>query len=258
VTLLLRRLLLPFAAVAILVAAALRLPLRPHGDAGEYLLMLESWSAHRSPELRPGDRESLRTLLAREGLSIDEGRVLSNYHRGRDGRLYGCHFWSYSLFGLPARLVLEARGLSPLRALPVTNAALFGLALSAVAFLPWTGGRLLLLAGLLLLSPALAFLMWPHPEVLSFAGATLALVLSAGRRRVAAVLAAALASLQNPPLVLLVALLWAAAALSSWRRREAGTALVAACGDPPGSSAARLRENAAARGTKRSWTYVDY
>jgi hypothetical protein len=228
VTRLFRHLLLPLAAPAILVAAALRLPLRPQGDAGEYLLMLESWNAHGSPELRPGDRESLHAVLAREGLAIDEGRVLSNYHRGGDGRLYCYHFGGYSLAGVPARLVLEARGLSPLRALPVTNALLFGLALSAIAFLPWTGSRRLLLGGLLLLSPALAFLMWPHPEVLSFAFVTLALVLSACGRRAGAVLAAAFASLQNPPLVLLVGLLGAAAALSSWRQRAARTAFLAA------------------------------
>ena len=208
------------AALVLLVVAALRLPLRPHGDAGEYLLMLESWHRHGSPELQPQDRESLRVLLAGEGLSIDEGRVVPNYHAGRDERLYGYHFWGYLLAGVPARRLLESRGLSPLRALPVTNAVLFGLALVAVAFLPWTGSRRLALGGLLLLSPALGFLMWPHPEVFSFALVTLALVLAARGGRVAAVAAAALASLQNPPLVLLVALLWAGAAVAAWRERS--------------------------------------
>ena len=230
---LLRDLALPVAALALLVAGALRLPLRPHGDAGEYLLMLESWHLHGSPELQPQDRESLRALLAREGLSIDESRVLPNYHAGRDGRLYCYHFWGASLAGLPARRLLEARGLSPLRALPVTNAVLFGLALVAVAFLPWRGSRRLALGGLLLFSPALGFLMWPHPEVLSFALVTIALVLEARGRPAAAVLLAALASLQNPPLVLLVALLWAASALASWRRRSAGPVLLASLAGLP-------------------------
>jgi hypothetical protein len=224
---LLRDLLLPVAALALLVGAALRLPLRPHGDAGEYLLMLESWRHHGSPELQPQDRESLRGLLADESLSIDEGRVLPNYHAGRDGRLYCYHFWAYSLAGLPARRLLEARGLSPLRALPVTNALLFGLALGAVAFLPWTGSRRLVLGGLLLLSPALGFLMWPHPEVFSFALVTLALTLAAGGRHAAAVLAGALASLQNPPLLLLVVFLWVGAALAAGRERRVGLGLLA-------------------------------
>ncbi len=222
------------AALVLLVVAALRLPLRPHGDAGEYLLMLESWHRHLSPELQPQDRESLRGLLAREGVAIDESRVLPNYHAGRDGRLYCYHFWAYSLAGLPARHLLEARGLSPLRALTVTNALFFGLALVAVALLPWTGPRRLALGGLLLLSPALGFLMWPHPEVLTFALVALALALAAGGWHAAAVLAAALASLQNPPLVLLTALLWAAAALAAWQRRSLGTAFLATLAALPG------------------------
>ena len=214
------------AALVLLVVASLRLPLRPHGDSGEYLLMVESWHRHGSPGLQPLDRESLRALLAREGLSIDEGRVVPNYHAGRDERLYCYHFWGYSLAGLPARRLLESRGLSPLRALPVTNAVLFGLALVAVAFLPWTGSRRLALGGLLLLSPALGFLMWPHPEVFTFALVTLALVLAARRGHAAAGIAAALASLQNPPLVLVVALLWAGAAVAAWRQRSATPVLL--------------------------------
>jgi hypothetical protein len=229
----LRDLLLPVAGLALLVAAALRLPLRPHGDAGEYLLMLESWHQHGSPELRPRDRESLRELLLREGLSIDESRVLSNYHAGREGRLYCYHFWGYSLAGVPARWYLAFRGLSPLRALPLTNAVLSGLALVAAACLPWTASRRLLLGGLLLFSPALGFLMWPHPEILSFALVTLALVLTASGRPAAAVLAAALASLQNPPLLLFVALVWARAAVAAWRRRSVGIGLLATLASLP-------------------------
>ena len=229
---------LPFvlsvAALGLLVLAALRLPLRPHGDAGEYLLMLESWHRHGSPELRPQDREALRGVLAHEGLAVDESRVLPNYHAGRDGRLYCYHFWAYSLAGVPARLLLEARGLSPLRALPVTNAVVFGLALVAVAFLPWTGSRRLALGGLLLFSPALGLLMWPHPEVFTFALVTVALVLAARGGHAAAVLAAALASLQNPPLVLLVALLWTGAALAAWRGKTLGVAVLATLAALPG------------------------
>ena len=211
------------AALVLLVAAALVLPLRPHGDAGEYLLMLESWHRHGSPEWRAGDVESLRGLLAKDGLAVDESRVLSNYQRAESGRLYCYHFWAYSLLGLPARAALEALGLSPLRALPLTNAAAFGLALLGCAALRWSPGRRLWLLGLLLFSPALAFLMWPHPEVVAFAFVVMALALSARGHDDAAVLAAALASLQNPPLLLLVGGLVAGAFVSAWRTRRVGT-----------------------------------
>ena len=216
---------LPGAAGALLVAAALVLPLRLHGDAGEYLLMLESWHRHGSPEWRAGDVESLRGLLAKDGLAVDESRVLSNYQRAESGRLYCYHFWAYSLAGLPARAALEALGLSPLRALPLTNAAAFGLALLGCAALPGSPGRRLGLLGLLLFSPALAFLMWPHPEVVAFACVATALARSARGQGSAAVLAAALASLQNPPLLLLVGGLVAGALVSAWRTRRVGTAV---------------------------------
>jgi hypothetical protein len=220
-----RALLFTAAAGLTLIATAVSLPPQLHGDAGEYLLQLESWHAHLSPELQPRDLESLRALLRDEGLSLDESRFLPNYHRGRDGRLYCYHFGAYSLSGLPARWILEAWGRSPLRALPATNAALFGLALVGVALLPWTESRRFALGGLLLLSPALAFLLWPHPEVFSFALVALALVLASRGFHAGAVLAAALASLQNPPLLLLLVLLWATAVVDAWRGRE-GAAVV--------------------------------
>jgi len=211
---------LPGAILALLGAAALVLPLRPHGDAGEYLLMLESLHLHGSPELRPGDVESLRSLVARDSLSIDESRVLPNYHRAGSGKFYCYHFWAYPLAGLPARALLQTIGLSPLRALPLTNALLFGLALVVVGLLPWARVRPLWLVGLLAFSPALAFVMWPHPEVFTFAFVTLALALSLSGYTAAGVLASALASLQNPPLVLLVGALLVAAFVSAWRKRR--------------------------------------
>jgi hypothetical protein len=58
-------------------------------------------------------------------------------------------------------------------------------------------------AALLLSSPALGFLLWPHPEVLSFAMATLALVAGSRGASGLATLCAAIASIQNPPLALL-------------------------------------------------------
>jgi len=234
-----RDLLLPAVTGLLLVAAALVLPPRPHGDAGEYLLVLESFYRHGSPELQPRDVAALRQVLQGAGRSLDESRVLPHFHPGRDGRLYCYHFWGYSLAGVPARHLVAALGLDPLRALPLTNAVLFALALVAVGFLPWPPGRRLALGGLLLFSPALAFLLWPHPEVFSFALVAVALCLTLSGRRTLAVLAAALGSVQNPPLVLLVGLLWLLAIgaereraggkrVRRWARALAGPSLAAA------------------------------
>jgi hypothetical protein len=206
----------------LLVAATLTLSPRLHGDAGEYVLMLESFYRHGSPELQPGDRAALRGMLQETGQSLDEGRVLPNYHRGKGGKLYGYHFWGYSLAGIPARVLVGVLGLDPLRALPLTNALLFSLSLLAVAGLPWDPFRRPLLGGLLLFSPALGFLLWPHPEVFSFAFVTLALALAAAERWTPSVLSAALASVQNPPLVLFVGLLWVLAVVDGTEGTEPG------------------------------------
>ena len=75
-------------AFAALVGMALALPPRPFGDAPEYLLMAESWAAHGSPALRPGDVDALRRNAAAAGLAVDPDDALGNYFEGRDGRFY--------------------------------------------------------------------------------------------------------------------------------------------------------------------------
>jgi len=189
---------------AVLVVLALALPPRPFGGAPEYLLMAQSWAAHGSPELRPSDVDALRRDAARSGLGVDPGDALGNYFEGRNGRFYCYHFWFYPLLTLPARAVLSAAGADPLKAGPLTNAVVLGAAIAAVLLLAPVGGLARRAAAALLLSsPVLGFLLWPHPEVLSFSMATLALV--AGMRGASglAALAAAVASIQNPPLALL-------------------------------------------------------
>ena len=187
-----------------LIGLALALPPRPFGDAPEYLLMAESWAAHGSPELRPGDVDALRRHAAETGLAVDPDDALGNYFEGRDGRFYCYHFAFYPLLTLPARLALRAVGGDVLRAGPLTNAFALAGALAAVLLLAPAGAwARRAAAALLLSSPVLGFLLWPHPEVLSFAMATLALVAGSRGASGVATLCAAVASIQNPPLALL-------------------------------------------------------
>ena len=65
--------------------------------------MAESWAAHGSPELRPGDVDALRRHAADAGLAVDPDDALGNYFEGRDGRFYCYHFGFYPLLTLPAR-----------------------------------------------------------------------------------------------------------------------------------------------------------
>ena len=191
-------------ALVTLIGLALALPPRPFGDAPEYLLMAESWAAHGSPELRPGDVDALRRHAAAAGVAVDPDDALGNYFEGRDGRFYCYHFAFYPLITLPARGALGAVGANVLKAGPLTNAVALGCALAAVLLLAPAGAwARRAAAALLLSSPVLGFLLWPHPEVLSFAMATLALVAGSRGASGAATLCAAVASIQNPPLALL-------------------------------------------------------
>jgi len=166
--------------------------------------MAESWAAHGSPEVRPGDVEALRRHAAAAGLFIDPAAALGNYFEGRNGRFYCYHFGFYPLVTLPARAVLGAVGADVFKAGPVTNAIVLGLALAALLLFAPAGPWARRAAALLLVSsPVLGFLLWPHPEVLSFAMATLALVAGARGASGTATLCAAVASIQNPPLALL-------------------------------------------------------
>ena len=194
------------AVLATLVVLALTLPPRPFGDAPEYLLMAESWAAHGSPELRPSDVEALRRHATSTGVGVDASDALGNYFEGRNGRFYCYHFWFYPLLTMPARLLLSAVGADVLKAGPLTNALLLGIAIAAVLLLAPVGPLARRAAAALLLSsPVLGFLLWPHPEVLSFSMATLALVAGMRGASEVAALCAAVASIQNPPLALLAA-----------------------------------------------------
>lgn len=219
-------------AFVVLTGVALALPPRPFGDAPEYLLMAESWAAHGSPELRPGDVEALRRRAAASGIAASPDDALGNYFEGRDGRLYCYHFSFYPLLTLPARLALRAVGGDVLKAGPLTNAIALGGAIAAVLLLlpagTWAPRAA---AALLLSSPALGFLLWPHPEVVSFAMATLALVAGSRGASGLATLCAAIASIQNPPLALLAVFEALRPRLAGapvpWSRGRVGLTLVA-------------------------------
>ena len=188
----------------VLTGLALALPPRPFGDAPEYLLMAESWAAHGSPDLRPADLEALRRHAAASGITASPDDALGNYFEGRNGRFYCYHFSFYPLLTLPARGALGAAGADVLKAGPLTNAIALGGAIAAVLLLAPAGTwARRAAAALLVSSPALGFLLWPHPEVLSFAMATLALVAGSRGASGLATLCAAIASIQNPPLALL-------------------------------------------------------
>jgi hypothetical protein len=201
------RLLAALAGLAVAVTALVARPVSD-GDAGEYLAMAESLWRHGTPELRPGDVYGLAS--ATKGLvDLNFADIMRGYFEDPAGARLSYHFWGYSALAVPLRALLRLFGANVLRALPLANALLLSAALWAVA----STARLfpierLALTCLLLFSPALGFVLWPHPEVYTFSLVTLALVAVLARRLDGALVAASLASAQNPPLLVLVGAIW--------------------------------------------------
>jgi len=167
-----------------------------YGDGEEYLLMAESLANHGSPDLRPGDIQSLATRLQGTGAVLappTDGHPYG-YYRARDGRLYSYHFWAYPLACLPVKMALRLLRVNEIKALPLTNAALLLIALHQVLLSSraLSPARRTVLAALVLASPVLWFVHWTHPEVLSSALVVLALIaLHEGRWPAATLFAAA-------------------------------------------------------------------
>lgn len=190
------------------------------GDSGEYLLMLQAWVGHASPDLRPADVEALDRVIPSAKPFSSLRDPYSGFLEARNGRWYSIHFWLYPLLGVPAGLVLRLAGASEFAALQVVNVVCFVLAV-CFAFCygnPQRSRRLPFLA-LAAIGPVLWLLRWPHPEVFTWCCALVSLTLLGRERYGLAAAAAAVGSLQNPPLVFL-ALLPAALALvrRQWRR----------------------------------------
>jgi hypothetical protein len=201
------RLLAILAGVAMVATALLARPVSD-GDAGEYLAMAESLWRHGTPELRPGDVYGLAS--AAQGLvDLNFADILRGYFEDRSGARVSYHFWGYSALAVPLRALLRLLGANVLRALPLANALVFSAALWAAASTTRLGpAERLALTCLLLFSPALWFLLWPHPEVYTFSLVTLALAGALVGRLDGALVAASLAAAQNAPLLVLVAALW--------------------------------------------------
>lgn len=213
--------LLALCAAMLLLGAALTRPMLLHGDAGEYLLMGESWFRHGSPEVRMDDLTALERRLKDAGYAFDRDDVLGNYFQGASGRSYCYHAPWYSLLTVGPRALLRRFGLDELRAAPVTNAVLLSAALAGILF--WSPAAPVvrrLAAGLLLTSPALAYVRWPHADVYSVALSALALVFFRRGHGPLAVLLAGLASAQTPPVALLAGFFFLAFAARRLRERQ--------------------------------------
>lgn len=220
-----------FCLLSILLIAVYTLAISPirAGDAHEYLLMVQAWSAHGSPNIKPADIDSYIEVLQRNDLlpkgPLEKTHYLRNSYSTETGEIHFGHFWFYSLLAVPAWLLFRFTGGNEMAALQSMNAIFFCLAAGVVLFHgreKWRD-RLLLLA-FSAIGPVIWYIRWPHPEVYTWAAVLIAVVLLRQNRFCWAAVAASLGALQNPPLVLLALL---AVALATERRNWRATALAA-------------------------------
>jgi hypothetical protein len=199
------------------------------GDSGEYLLTLEAFANHATPDVRAQDAASLGHAAARWPIRGSFGDVWQQTRASRTGRVYTWHFWAYSLAALPMKLLLRATGGNELAAPQITNALLLAAAAWFVFLAPWLDRGVALWWSLLsVIGPPAWFCVWPHTEVFTFALVTAAVVLAMGSRFSLATAALAVASTQNPPLAPLAVALAVVAALRPPRTtRRLGLTLAA-------------------------------
>jgi hypothetical protein len=199
------------------------------GDSGEYLLTLEAFANHATPDVRAQDAASLGHAAARWPIRGSFGDVWQQTRASRTGRVYTWHFWAYSLAALPVKVALRATGGNELAAPQVANALFLMAAAWFVLLAPWLDrGVAFWWALLSVIGPPAWFCVWPHTEVFTFALVTVAVACAMGGRFLPAIAALAIASTQNPPLAPLAVALAVVAALRPPRTaRRLGLSLAA-------------------------------
>jgi hypothetical protein len=207
---------------------ALRGPPLVAGDAQEYLIALQSWADHGSPEQRPGDVQAVAALLRAHGHTI--GAASNGYFPDAQGRWYGYHFWVYALMAVPAKLVLRALHRDELGAFEAANLALFAAALvGAMRARSLPPARRSIFVVLAALGPVLWYVRWPHAEIYLWSFVVLGLAQLDARRYVVAAALFSMAAMQMQPLALLAA----ACVALSLRARRWRTTLATACAALP-------------------------
>jgi len=192
-------------------------PVTVSGDGWEYLITLQSFWNHGTPDLRPGDFDAVLATFPEHhsdrAAKFQPGEP-PGWAESATGQPFAVHFWAMPEFALPAKAALRWLGGSELAALPVSNAAWFFTATGLILF-AGVGPlrRRLLFAGLAAVSPAVWYIQYGGVEVFCWSLAVAGLVAFDRRRFALSAFAFGLAATQNPPLAALVLL----PAVAAWR-----------------------------------------
>lgn len=224
-----------FAAVLAALLAVLYVAAKPgySGDVQEYALMTVALARHGSPDIRPEDITTAQTLIppfADALAQLQQARerngalAVPGFWRGRDGRVYAIHFFSYPALAALAYKSVPLAGAPAFKAFVATNlACVFVLGL-ALLRLFGSAARAMLGVALFMLCGGLLYGTWSSPEVMSASALLAALALYASGAPLRAGLLAGLAATHNPPIVFFAAFAPVLRLCTAW---QAGAGLAA-------------------------------
>jgi hypothetical protein len=205
-----------FAAALAVLLAILYVFVQPNytGDVEEYAVMTVALAQHGSPDLRPGDAATAKTLLPWLAPQLDElaqglgkpGDVpRQGYYRGHDGRAYAIHFFAYPALAALAYKLVPLAGAHGFKCFLAVNLAFVFVLGLALRRLFGSNARAAFGVALFLLCGGFLYAPWSGPETMSASALLAALALYATGAPVSAGLLAGIAATHNPPIVLFAA-----------------------------------------------------
>lgn len=195
------------------------------GDAVEYTIMTEAFYNHFSPDVRSGDFDSFKKAYKKKNnwgennkaQIYDDARkfIKAPNHKKFDysfaffadgkGKNYSCHFFVYSLFNLPVRLMCKIIGFNPLLVAQITNILL--ILISCFFFFKYSIFKKIETAVFIVLffySTNYWYLAWQHTEVFTVCFATAGFWLFIYGKKYIGVFLVSIAALQNQPVAIIV------------------------------------------------------
>ena len=204
------------------------LPSYPTGDGAEYILVTEAFYKHKSPDLRLTDSKSfkhsftkalpwdsvykpfvfdaLQNFIGTPGKKFNEsGDSFGGLYVATNGKIFGYHFFTYSLFNVPMRYFMSVLNKNPLSAFKITNTILILLTCFLILFFtPFNTFISSLIATAFYFSSSFWYLGWVHPELFTVCCVTIALWLFFQNHYYISLFIITIATTQNQPLVFLL------------------------------------------------------
>lgn len=173
------------------------------GDGQEYMLMTQAFQNHLSPNVTTEDIKKA-TAEYRCRFSSEDISDFRGFFESYDGKSYSYHFWLYSLFVLPFKLIIKFFQGNQLGAFYFCNVTMF---LSALlyGYFKLRGEEYKQLIWLLLIgiNPILFYITWTHAEVFTYSLTCISLIMFYKRNYKSAIFTVSVAAMQNQPIVFL-------------------------------------------------------